>query len=150
MTDSPPEPTAVALAPIRSAIQELAFAGVLVAMGWGVVRLIEWAERAPAWVALIFVTLGREGVFAAFAMFAVFVALAAPGHLAEGGWRRSANVLRLLVLAAIVIQVVDWFATGHTFLGVAGAVFAALIALILRRDARTEPVPRAAVRRGAG
>jgi hypothetical protein len=150
MSDSPPEPTPVALAPIRSAIREMVIAGVLVAIGWGFIRVIEWAERAPAWVALIYVTLGREGVFAAFAMFAVFVALAAPGHLAEGGWRRTATVLRLLVLAAIVLQAVDWFATGHTFLGVAGSVFAVLIALILRRDARTEQVPRASVRRSGG
>ena len=147
MSDSPPDSTPVALAPIRSAIREMVIAGVLVAMGWGVVRLIEWAERAPAWLVLIFVTLGREGVFAAFAMFAVFVALSAPGHLAAGGWRRSATVLRLVVLAAIVLQAADWFATDHTFLGVAGAVFAALIALIVRRDARTEQVPRASVLR---
>jgi hypothetical protein len=145
MADLHPEPTKVALSPIRWALGELAFAGVLLAMGWGVVWLIEWADRAPAWIALIYVTLGRQGVFAVFAMFAVFAALTAPDHLEEGGWRRSATIVRLLVLAAVIAEVVHWFTTGHTTLGVLGAVLAILVALIARRDTRRQvPDARAA------
>ena len=110
----------------------------------GVIWLIEWAKRAPAWIALIYVTLGREGGFAVFAMFAVFAALSAPSHLEDGGWRRSATISRSLVIA----QTVDRLGTGHTVLGILGAVFAVLIALVLLRDSRAKPVPLAAAQPG--
>ncbi|HEY6176863.1 MAG TPA: hypothetical protein VIX73_20545 [Kofleriaceae bacterium] len=143
MTESPPEPTRVPLTPIRTAVQDLLFAAVLVAMGWGVVWLIEWAERAPSWIALIYMTLGPQGVIAVFGLFAVFVALEAPGHLAEGGWHRSAVVLRLAVLGAVIAQAVRWFGTDHRVLGVLCSLLAIIVALIVVRDSRAADVPRA-------
>jgi hypothetical protein len=150
LSDSQAALTSVPLTPIRNAIRELLGAGLALALGWGVIWMVEWSRLAPAWLAAIYITLGREGVFAVFAMMALVIACQAPTTLAEGGWRRTATVLSLLLIAVVVAQIIGWLATGHTTLGILGAVFALLIVWVLWRPARAKPVPRATTRRRAG